>query len=293
MIRSMTGFGKAELQLKGRKLSVELRSLNSKQLDINIKTPLLYREKEPVLRNEIAAWVKRGKADLIIQLESTEMESIYSINTPALKHYVEQLSGTAGELGIEKINRLELLKLAMRMPDTLSTEKPEMDEEEWELVFKCIVDAAGQLDAYRIQEGEAMKVDMTSRVNAIEENLSSIDKYEKIRIDNIRNRLQQNLQEFFSSSTIDRNRFEQEIIYYLEKLDITEEKVRLKNHLAYFRETLEAEEASGKKLGFISQEIGREINTIGSKANDFNIQKLVVQMKDELEKIKEQSLNVL
>ena len=185
------------------------------------------------------------------------------------------------------------MKMAIRMPDTLVHEKPEEDENEWEMVYGSFRVALDELARFRIQEGTAMKAELENSIRVIEENLSAIEKFEGNRIDNVRKRLQQNLQEFFNNNNVDRNRFEQEIIYYLEKLDISEEKVRLINHMAYFRETLEEEEPVGKKLGFISQEIGREINTIGSKANDFNIQKLVVQMKDELEKIKELSLNIL
>ncbi len=293
MIKSMTGFGKAECELEDKKLTIELRSLNSRQLDVNIKIPAIYRGRETALRNEIATRVKRGKADLTIQIDSKGTDNISRINSTVVRHYVEQLSKTGKELGLGNPDPLEMMKLAMRMPDTLTNEKTEPGEKEWESVFGSFMTALDQLDRYRIQEGEAMKSDMKERILAIEENLSAIDQFEGARIDNIRKRLQQNLQEFLNKNNVDRNRFEQEIIYYLEKLDITEEKVRLSNHIAYFRETLEAKESEGKKLGFIGQEIGREINTIGSKANDFNIQKLVVQMKDELEKIKEQSLNIL
>ena len=185
-----------------------------------------------------------------------------------------------------------MLKISLRLPDTYASEKQDLDEVEWEAVYGSFLNALEQLDNYRIQEGEAMKTDLEIRINSIEENLGSVEEFEEQRIENIRNKLRQNMQEHFNSNLIDNNRFEQEIIYYIEKIDISEEKVRLKNHISYFRETL-GEEQAGKKLAFISQEMGREINTIGSKANDFNIQKLVVKMKDDLEKIKEQSLNIL
>ncbi len=293
MIKSMTGFGKTECETGDKKVSIELRSLNSKQLDINLKIPPRYRDKEPVLRNEIAFRLKRGKVDLIINIDHPGTDHMPVINRVVVKHYVEQLNKTGEELGLTSNEPLEMMKLALRMPDTLLTARTGPDEDEWEAVYGCFTDALEQTDNYRIREGRALHADFKKRITAIEKYLSLVDQHEKKRIDNIRVKLQQNLNEFFNSDTVDRNRFEQEIIFYLEKLDITEEKVRLKNHIGYFRETLAKEEPAGRKLGFINQEIGREINTIGSKANDFNIQKLVVQMKDELEKIKEQSLNIL
>lgn len=293
MIRSMTGFGKAERETAEKKITVELRSLNSRQLDLNIKIPAIYRDRETIMRNEIASLLKRGKTDLSIYIDSKGIDNIPVINTGVVKYYVEQLHETGKGLGVGDYSPLEMMKLAMRMPDILTSKKLEPDEKEWDDVYSTFLSALEQLDSYRIQEGEAMKSDLENRITSIEKNLSEINPFEEKRIENIRGRLQQNMKEFFNNNSVDRNRFEQEIIYYLEKLDITEEKVRLLNHIEYFRETLNSEEPSGKKIGFITQEIGREINTIGSKANDFNIQKLVVQMKDELEKIKEQSLNIL
>jgi uncharacterized protein (TIGR00255 family) len=293
MIRSMTGFGKAECELAGKRLTVELRSLNSKQLDINLRIPALYRDKETLLRNEIAIHLNRGKVDISIQLDQTGTENIPRINTGIVKNYVEQLLETGKEIGQGKYDPQEMLKIAMRMPDILINNRPEPDEAEWESVYNCFLSAVNQLNKYRIYEGEAMRSDLESRISAIEACLSEIVPHEQARTDKIRGRIEQNFNEFFSNNSIDRNRFEQEIIYYLEKLDISEEKVRLGSHIGYFRETLRKDEPSGKKLGFISQEMGREINTIGAKANDFNIQKLVVQMKDELEKVREQSLNLL
>jgi uncharacterized protein (TIGR00255 family) len=293
MIRSMTGFGKSECDLPDKKLTIELRSLNSRQLDINLKIPSIYREKETILRNEIALHLNRGKIDLTIQFDQTGNGFHSRINTPVVKQYALELHETGKELGMKEYDPLEMLKMAMRLPDTITNEKAEADENEWTRVFSSFLSALEQINKFRIQEGDAMHADLLNRINSIEQYLSEVDQFETGRVDSIRKRLLQNLNEFFSNNSVDRNRFEQEIIFYLEKLDITEEKVRLKNHIDYFRETMGSEEPAGKKLGFITQEMGREINTIGSKANDFNIQKLVVQMKDELEKIKEQSLNLL
>ncbi len=293
MIKSMTGFGKAEYSTGDKKITIEIRTLNSRQLDINLKVPAAYKDKEALIRNQTATALNRGKTDIIIYIDQAGSEHIPNINRDIVKHYFTELGETAKELNIPETDPVDLMKMALRMPDTLSANRPKPDEKEWNSVYRSFLDALGQTDAHRIQEGEAMKIDLKKRITSIEECLSSVEQFEKSRIDNIRIRLMQNLNEFFSNNNIDRNRFEQEIIYYLEKLDITEEKVRLANHIEYFRDTLSGKEPAGKKLGFISQEIGREINTIGSKANDFNIQKLVVQMKDELEKIKEQSLNIL
>ena len=293
MIRSMTGFGKTECEPAGKKVTVEIRSLNSRQLDINLKLPAVYREKEALLRNRIASRLSRGKIDVTIQIDQTGTDQVPLINRAVVKHYFEELNKTAKDLNISGDDPLGMMKIALRMPDTLINYRTDPDEKEWDTVYNSFLDAIDRTDNYRAGEGDAMKSDLQNRISAIETSLSAIGHFEGTRIENIRTRLQHNLNEFFSNNNIDRNRFEQEIIFYLEKLDITEEKVRLRNHIDYLRDTLSGEEPAGKKLGFISQEIGREINTIGSKANDFNIQKLVVQMKDELEKIKEQSLNIL
>ncbi len=294
----MTGFGKAECELAGTRVTVEIRSLNSRQLDINLKLPAVYREKEALLRNQIASRLIRGKIDVTILIDQVATDQVATdqlpfINKAVVKHYFEELKKTTKVLNIKENYPLEMMKMALRMPDTLINYRIVPDEKEWETVYSSFLEAVDRTDKYRAGEGEAMKSDLQNRISAIEACLLEIDRFEGTRIENIRTRLQQNLNEFLSNNNIDRNRFEQEIIFYLEKLDITEEKVRLKNHLDYLKDTLNGEEASGKKLGFISQELGREINTIGSKANDFNIQKLVVQMKDDLEKIKEQSLNIL
>lgn len=293
MIKSMTGFGKSVCETAGKKVTIEIRTLNSRQLDINMKVPAIYRNNEALLRNQVASRLSRGKTDITIQIDHIGTEHITAINKTVVKHYVEELNKTAKELNMTRIDPLEIMKIAVRMPDTLITDHPNPDVMEWETVYKSFLEALGEVDKNRINEGEAMQTDLENRITTIETNLKSIEQFEGERIETVRSRLQYNLSEFFSNNSIDRNRFEQEIIYYLEKLDITEEKVRLKNHIDYFRETLGDEIPAGKKIGFITQEIGREINTIGSKANDFNIQKLVVQMKDELEKIREQSLNIL
>ncbi len=293
MIKSMTGFGKAVCELPGKKVTIEIRSLNSRHLDISLKVPGIYRSEETGFRADISQVLCRGKIDLNITVDNTGTEHIPVINRDAVQHYFQELSKTAAGLRITGDNNLELMKLTMRMPDILISGRQDPDEQEWGEVNKAFRNALVQVDKYRTDEGIAMKSDLEKRIAAIEASLSEIEQFEAGRIETVRSRLQQNLNEFFSKNNVDRNRFEQEIIYYLEKLDITEEKVRLANHIDYFRSSLMAKEPAGKKLGFISQEIGREINTIGSKANDFNIQKLVVQMKDDLEKIKEQSLNIL
>ncbi len=293
MIKSMTGFGKAVCETSGKKITIEIRTLNSRNLDINIKLPAIYRDHESTLRNQVASKLNRGKTDIMIQVDQTGTEHTTKINRTVVKHYAAELNRTARELDISINDPVETLKIVMRMPDTLVSEQSLPDKSEWDTVYNSFIEALNETDNYRIAEGKAMQSDLENRIMLIEISLTSIDQFEAKRIETIRDRLQQNLGEFVGSNNIDRNRLEQEIIFYLEKLDITEEKVRLRNHIDYLRETLSGKEPSGKKVGFITQEIGREINTIGSKANDFNIQKLVVQMKDELEKIKEQSLNIL
>ncbi len=289
----MTGFGKAACELPGKKVTIEIRSLNSRHLDINLKLPGIYREKEAVLRSDVSQVLCRGKVDLTFTADQTGTEHIPVINRNAVRHYFEELSKTAADLRVTGNHNLELMKLTMRMPDILISGRQDPDENEWKTVYKTFRSALDHVDKYRGDEGEAMKADLVIRIDSIEGKLGEIDRFEDKRIETLRARLQQNLNEFLNNNNVDRNRFEQEIIFYLEKLDITEEKVRLANHISYFRETLSGKEPAGKKLGFITQEIGREINTIGSKANDFDIQKIVVQMKDDLEKIKEQSLNIL
>ena len=291
MIRSMTGYGKAECLLPDKKLTIEVKSLNSKQLDTNTRLPALYKEKELEIRQLIAAELERGKVDCSFYYELTNDSGSGIINEPVVKSYYEQLYRISGELGLKA--SLELLNMVMRMPDTIRSEKPDLEEEEWRTVKSGLQQALQQVNGFRYQEGKALDSDLQDRVNTISEKLVNVQQYEEDRINQIRERIGNNLASFLKKDEVDENRFEQELIYYIEKLDISEEKVRLSNHCKYFLETLEESGSAGKKLGFISQEMGREINTLGSKANHAEIQRLVVEMKDELERIKEQILNVL
>jgi len=291
MIRSMTGYGKAECLLPNKKLTIEVKSLNSKQLDTNTRLPALYKEKELEIRKQIASELERGKVDCSFNYELTDDSGSGIINEPVVKSYYEQLYRISGELGLQA--SLELLNTVMRMPDTVRSEKPDLEEEEWRTVKSGLQQALQQVNEFRYQEGKALDSDLQDRVNAISEKLVNVQQYEEDRINQIRESIGNNLASFLKKDEVDENRFEQELIYYIEKLDISEEKVRLANHCKYFLKTLEESGSSGKKLGFISQEMGREINTLGSKANHAEIQRLVVEMKDELERIKEQILNVL
>jgi uncharacterized protein (TIGR00255 family) len=291
MIKSMTGFGKSVAEIPQKKISIEIKSLNSKSLDLNARLPWLYKEKESEVRNIISQKLDRGKIDLTINFDVLDSEIVPVINKSVVKNYYIQLKEIAGEL---KINADEqLLSTIMRLPDALKTEKPELDEKEWDQVREKLNEAIGQLDEYRVEEGKSIETDLIRCVGKILASLQDVEKFEDDRISRIRERLNASLTECVGTENIDKNRFEQELIFYLEKLDINEEKVRLKKHCEYFLEKIASIPPNGKILNFISQEIGREINTIGSKANDASIQKLVVMMKDELEKIKEQSLNVL
>ncbi|HQQ94657.1 MAG TPA: YicC family protein [Bacteroidia bacterium] len=289
MIKSMTGFGKAQRESGDKIINVEIRSLNSKSADISLRVSSSLRNYEAELRNELIRQLERGKIDLGIYLESKKTETPGEVNLELAKAYHDQLRNLALELN-EPLR--DSISLILKMPDILKTERKESGEEEFKLVKAALQDAIQQLRQFREKEGEALHADLEQRLSNIEAALSEITKLDSKRLDNLKNRLRTNLEETIGRSNIDQNRFEQELIYYLEKLDINEEKVRLKTHLNYFRET-SAENSPGRKLGFISQEIGREINTIGSKANDASIQKLVVMMKDELEKLKEQLNNVL
>ena len=291
MIRSMTGYGKAECLLADKKLTIEIKSLNSKQLDTNARLPSLYKEKDIEIRQQIASQLERGKVECSFYYELSGEASTATINEPVVKSYYQQLYKISGELGLEA--SLELLSTVMRMPDTIRTEKPEIEDKEWELVKVALKKALDQVNVFRIQEGKSLDSDLRQRVEAISRKLEEVEPYEKERIEQVRERISKHLEEYDLKNTVDENRFEQELIYYIEKLDISEEKVRLANHCSYFMETLEDQGPAGKKLGFISQEMGREINTLGSKANHKELQKLVVEMKDELERIKEQILNVL
>lgn len=290
MIKSMTGFGKGEASFGTKKITVELRSLNSKQLDLNIKLPALYRQSETALRNLVAQRLQRGKVDLFVSVESQQVETSAHINREIFREYLHQLNDALAFSGIDA-DYDAMLPVLMRMPDVVSVEAERVTEEESAALMAAAADAVERLDAFRVQEGAVLIADLLRRVDLIERYREEVVPFEKARTETIRARILDNLSKL--GVEVDRNRLEQEMIYYLEKLDITEEKVRLTNHCRYFREVAAGEEAPGRKLGFIAQEMGREINTMGSKANESNIQILVVRMKDELEKIKEQVLNIL
>jgi uncharacterized protein (TIGR00255 family) len=294
MIKSMTGYGKAVLDITGRKLTVEIKTLNSKQLDLNLKIPGYFRDKEWEVRARLTQRFERGKIDFFIGTEVTGEMLSYSINHALAKKYHEELKALSQELLEE--HPAELLSLVVRMPDVMQTSRDELNEHDWESISVAIEEAVSQADTFRINEGKVLEEDMMNRVHTILQLLEAVEPYEKRRIIDLRERLLRDFSKYagdFNGSAPDQNRFEQELIYYLEKLDITEEKVRLEKHCRYFLDTLNETGSQGKKLGFVTQEMGREINTIGSKASDAEIQKIVVQMKDELEKIKEQLGNIL
>jgi uncharacterized protein (TIGR00255 family) len=291
MIKSMTGYGKAIAETSQKKIAIEIKSLNSKQLDLNTKLPWLYKEKEPEIRNIISQRLDRGKIDFSIFCDMLDNEVVTVINKSAVRNYYNQFKEIAAELKIDLDD--QIFTAIMKLPDTLKTEKPEMSEAEWEIVRTQIIESVTMLDLYRIEEGNSIMADLNKCIGKILSLLETVQTFETGRITKIREKLMSLLDENLGSEKVDKNRFEQEIIFYLEKYDINEEKVRLKTHCDYFIETMNTSAPNGKILNFIVQEIGREINTIGSKANDASIQKLVVMMKDELEKIKEQTLNVL
>jgi uncharacterized protein (TIGR00255 family) len=282
----MTGFGKSTLQLSNKKITVEVKSLNSKGLDLNVRMPSVYREMELGLRNVIAQKLVRGKIDFSIYIEVTGEETSSKINVPIVKGYINQMKAV-----IPNANETELMKMAVRMPDALKTERDEIDENEWNEIMKVVEEALKNIASFRIDEGKSLEIEFVSRIENIRTYMNQAVGMDTDRIETVKNRLRTALDEL--EANVDENRFEQELIFYLEKYDITEERVRLENHLNYFIETIAGTEANGRKLGFITQEIGREINTMGSKSNHSEMQKLVVMMKDELEKIKEQVLNVL
>lgn len=285
MIQSMTGFGKSLLQLPSKKITVEIKSLNSKTLDLNARIPGQYREKELQLRNTIASALTRGKVDFSLYVEVTAEETTSVINPAVVKGYMHQLKS------IVDGDDTELLKMAVRMPDALKTEREEIDETEFVSIEQAVHIALKEINNFRTDEGKALENELQLRVSNIENLLEEVISMDPDRISGVRERLRKGVAEL--KEKVDENRFEQELIFYIEKFDITEEKVRLDNHLSYFKETLNSEDSNGRKLAFISQEMGREINTIGSKSNYAPMQQLVVQMKDELEKVKEQLLNVL
>ena len=286
MIQSMTGFGKATLQLPTKKITVEVKSLNSKGLDLSVRMPSVYREMELGLRNEISLALERGKIDFSIYIESTAEQTSTKVNVPIVKAYMEQLREVYGDA-----EETELMKMAVRMPDTMKIEREEIDENDWLEIQKVIKEAISNILNFRQAEGISLENEFQLRIGNIRSYMNEALALDPERVQAIKDRLQTAIAEL--KVNVDENRFEQELIYYLEKLDITEEKVRLTNHLDYFLETIKGKEANGRKLGFITQEMGREINTMGSKSNHAQMQKLVVMMKDELEKIKEQVLNVL
>jgi uncharacterized protein (TIGR00255 family) len=287
----MTGYGKAMLETTHRKITVEIKSLNSKQADVNTKLPWIFKEKELDIRNMVIRRLERGKIDLTISFDAMDEEQVPVINRNNVRSYMNQLREISGELGIS--NEQELLAIVMRLPETLRTERPELSDEEWQKVSGLIDNALTMTDIYRLEEGRAMETDLIKSVNRILGYLEDLGAVEGDRLTRIREKLMTSLADNVGTENIDKNRFEQELIFYLEKLDINEEKVRLRKHCDYFLETMAADGTHGKMLNFISQEMGREINTIGSKANDASMQKLVVMMKDELEKVKELTLNIL
>lgn len=285
MIYSMTGYGKSVLQLPTKKVTIELKSLNSKSLDLNARMPSIYREKELAIRKLLADNLERGKIDFSIYIEATAEDTSTQINTPVVKQYMQQLRQ------VVEGNDMELLKMAVRFPDALNTVREEINEDEWNAIAAEVNNAIADLNNYRLNEGKVLEQDFNKRITIIDNLLEAVIAMDPDRIIGVRERLLKGVEDL--KDKYDENRFEQELVYYIEKFDITEEKVRLKNHLNYFIESINSEDSNGKKLGFISQEMGREINTIGSKSNFAAMQQLVVQMKDELEKIKEQLLNVL
>ena len=288
MLQSMTGYGKSVLQLPTKKVTIEIKSLNSKILDLNVRIPSYYKEKELEVRKKLAAILVRGKVDFSIFVEMTADETTTSINHGVVKQYMQQLRNVLQTGTSEDV---ELLKMAIRMPDALNTEREELDENEWQEIEKTIDVALQEIVQYRIDEATSLEIDFKERIANIKTYLEEVKALDSERVENIKTRLKKAIEDLKVET--DENRFEQELIYYLEKLDINEEKVRLANHLDYFLETLSSEDSNGKKLGFIVQEMGREINTTGSKANFAPMQKAVILMKNELEQIKEQILNIL
>lgn len=286
MIVSMTGYGKSVLQLPTKKITVEVKSLNSKQLDLFTRIPSFYKSKEIAMRKYIADKAVRGKVEASIYVEMTGEETDHTVNAAVVKQYMGQLAEI-----VPGKDPVEYLQLAMRMPDTMKTEREELDESEWNEVMKALEEAVAHLHEFRADEGAVLAEDFRKRIETIRSLKSQTESFEEVRVETVKARIYKALSEL--KEKVDENRFEQEMIYYLEKYDITEEKIRLDSHLNYFLTELESNKSNGKKLGFIAQEMGREINTMGSKSNHAEMQKLVVKMKDELEKIKEQVLNVL
>ncbi len=291
MIQSMTGYGRAVAELADKNIIVEVKSLNSKQLDLNSKVTSLYRDKDLEIRNYISSKLVRGKVDVFVFVEAKESTTERTLQESLFKSYFEKINTLAKELNAENFSAMDAV---LRLPDVWSVENQSLaSEDEWSKVFPAVVAATEKIVTYRKQEGEALDRDLRGNIKTITDLLASIEPFEKNRVPKIRERIESGLQDLIASDKIDKNRLEQEMIFYLEKLDINEEKVRLAQHCKYFIDTMDSEEFAGKKLNFIAQEMGREINTMGSKSNDADMQRIVVQMKDNLEKIKEQVLNVL
>lgn len=285
MIQSMTGYGKSLVQLESGNLTIEIKSLNSKNIDLNTRITNSVKSKELLIRKHLSDKLKRGKIEFLLYMNSTNNNKKSLLNSPLINTYIDQLRG------IVDGSAVELLKIAVKMPDAIVSEQIEENDSDWPIIYKQIENAIESLIIYRKDEGLVLEKDFIMRIHKIEDLLSSINKIDPNRINHIRSKINSEIEKL--NIDYDNNRFEQELIYYLEKIDITEEQVRLKNHLEYFLSSLKNSTSNGKKLAFIGQEIGREINTIGSKANNSEMQKIVIQMKDELEKIKEQLLNVL
>jgi uncharacterized protein (TIGR00255 family) len=290
MIRSMTGYGSATGVVAGHKITMEIRSLNSKFFELNLRLPPAFRDKEADLRMEISKAAERGKIDFTINFDNTELARKSTINKEIFRAYYEELKLLSDTLQLEEHNWVDTI---MKLPQVMNNDKSDLSPEQWNELLSVLKEASARFNGFRMEEGSVLEKDLEERIVCIKKLLDEVAPFEKDRVDNIRQRLHKSLTEIREAAGVDENRFEQELIFYIEKLDISEEKTRLLSHCNYFIETMKSSEANGKKLGFIGQEIGREINTLGAKANDANIQRKVVEMKDELEKLKEQLANVL
>ena len=290
MLRSMTGYGKAEGAVGSRKYTVEVRSLNGKNLDLSVRMPSVLKEKEMELRKELGSRIVRGKSDVAIHFEADAAEARHELNGPVIEKYVDALRALAERTDQPTGN---LLSTAVRFPDAMQTSREAFDHEAWNGIHALVLEAADQFDGFRDTEGATLHADFSARLDTIDALEASLDPLLDARLNRVRERIRTNLEETVDRTALDEGRFEQEVLYYIEKMDVSEERTRLRAHIVYFRDIMNTGTAQGKKLGFVSQEMGREINTLGSKANDAELQRIVVQMKDELEKIKEQVLNVL
>lgn len=290
MVRSMTGYGNAKGLVGGQGVTVEIRSLNSKFLELNVRMPMQFRDRELELRADLGKQLERGKADLNISFDNNDLAKRSSVNKEIFNAYFEELTSLGKEYHLSDVNLMDII---LRMPAVMNADKAESDETQWNELKALINEAIKKFNQFRDNEGAVLGKDTTDRVTVILNSIPRLEEFEQVRVENIRQRIMRSINELQEQSNIDHNRFEQELIYYIEKLDISEEKVRLRSHCDYFMQTLNGADGNGKKLGFIAQEIGREINTIGAKANDAGMQRIVVEMKDELEKLKEQLANVL